>query len=73
MDMNGCSVSIKTCRVCGKDRVWCAIALTGPEPVFIVCSVECLLEWAFKLKESQPKLSKPKLGVDVSGNPVEGP
>lgn len=32
--------------------------LEGPETQTDLCSLECLMEWAWKLREQQPKLSK---------------
>lgn len=61
----GCARSVET--HCGvkysvKDEEW------GIDYSF--CSPECLMEWLWKAREAQPKLSKSK---DVSGNLVDGP
>lgn len=56
---------MKTCQTCGKEwNPFSFLEVKGPDIHALLCSPSCLVEWAWKLKESQIKLSKSKEADD---------
>ena len=58
-------IAFDPCTTCNKKQFLFFLEELRPEGgafYHSFCSIDCLLDWAWKQKESQPKLSKSKTG-----------